>query len=244
MGANCKRQARNGTVGRDGKKAVMATAASRASSVLVETKSRVVTMALGGVLQGIGYHPVSTSQVHETGVSPALLLVDLTSLESVLPIVRKVNPSVKAIVIDLGTDGPLNVRASHEVQAVLPVQATREVLQRTIDAVVRGRYAARLPPDPTPTCEKGLEVTPRERDILLLTRRGLSNTEMAALLRLSRYTLRSRLYQMYAKFGIRNRAAFTFFATQLLGARIVTPALEGREHTVSPQNTAGLPLDC
>ena len=222
MAADNERRARSGiTVRHGGKAAIMfhRTAASMAPSVMVETRSRMVTMALAGMLQGMGYHLVSRKEVHETGVSPALFLVDPLSLKSVLPFVKKVNPAVKTIVIDLGTDGPLTSRASHEVQAVLPVHATRELLQRTIDAVVQGRYPAVLPPDSTPICKRGREVTPREWDILLLARRGLSNTEMAALLGFSPHTLRAHLCRMYAKFGIRNRAALTIFATQLVGSR-------------------------
>jgi DNA-binding CsgD family transcriptional regulator len=82
-------------------------------------------------------------------------------------------------------------------------------------ARVAGRFDAgsRLPP--------GLPLTPRQREIVGLVARGLTNTEIARRLWLSPHTVRKHLENAYAALGVRNRAGAVAL---LFGARAANDA--------------------
>jgi DNA-binding NarL/FixJ family response regulator len=56
------------------------------------------------------------------------------------------------------------------------------------------------------------ELTPRERDVLRLTGRGASNTEIAELLFVSEATVKSHIGHIFTKLDLRDRAAAIVFA--------------------------------
>jgi DNA-binding NarL/FixJ family response regulator len=49
-------------------------------------------------------------------------------------------------------------------------------------------------------------LTPREREVLTLLGRGLSNTELAEALTLSEATVKTHVARIFAKLGLRDRA--------------------------------------
>jgi DNA-binding CsgD family transcriptional regulator len=51
-----------------------------------------------------------------------------------------------------------------------------------------------------------MAVSPRQREIMLLLAKGLSDKEIAARLQLSPHTVRTHLQRLYAQHGLRNRA--------------------------------------
>jgi HD-GYP domain-containing protein (c-di-GMP phosphodiesterase class II) len=67
-----------------------------------------------------------------------------------------------------------------------------------------GRRAAGLPAD----------LTPREAEVLRLLARGLTNKEIAARLEISPKTIGNHIERVYAKAGVRTRAAATLFAVE------------------------------
>jgi HD-GYP domain-containing protein (c-di-GMP phosphodiesterase class II) len=67
-----------------------------------------------------------------------------------------------------------------------------------------GRLAAGLPAD----------LTPREAEVLRLLARGLTNKEIAARLEISPKTIGNHIERVYAKAGVRTRAAATLFAVE------------------------------
>ncbi|MFF8427792.1 MULTISPECIES: response regulator transcription factor [unclassified Streptomyces] len=81
--------------------------------------------------------------------------------------------------------------------ALLAPQITRRLVERY--AVEAERTAETVPADLA-------ALTPREREVLTLMGRGLSNTELAAELTLSEATVKSHVARIFAKLGLRDRA--------------------------------------
>ncbi|MFD8813173.1 response regulator [Streptomyces sp. NPDC059627] len=81
--------------------------------------------------------------------------------------------------------------------ALLAPQITRRLVERY--AAGAGRAAESVPADLA-------ALTPREREVLTLMGRGLSNTELAAELTLSEATVKSHVARIFAKLGLRDRA--------------------------------------
>ncbi|MDO9455292.1 response regulator transcription factor [Nocardioides sp.] len=111
------------------------------------------------------------------------------------------------------------VRLVHDGQALLAPQVT----MRLIEAYVASHpVAPPAPPDaPTPPDQSRLEqLTPREREILALVGRGLSNQEIAAELVLSPLTAKTHVSRLFLKLGARDRAQLvvTAYETGLVSA--------------------------
>jgi DNA-binding NarL/FixJ family response regulator len=89
------------------------------------------------------------------------------------------------------------VRVVHRGEAIVAPSVTRRLLDR---------FAAVLPaaaPEPAgPTLE---QLTEREREVLLLVARGMSNAEIAAHLVLSETTVKTHVSNVLAKLGLRDR---------------------------------------
>ncbi|MEV6836912.1 response regulator transcription factor [Streptomyces sp. NPDC051133] len=81
--------------------------------------------------------------------------------------------------------------------ALLAPQITRRLVERY--AADAERTGAAVPADLA-------ALTPREREVLTLMGRGLSNTELAAELTLSEATVKSHVARIFAKVGLRDRA--------------------------------------
>ena len=73
---------------------------------------------------------------------------------------------------------------------------------------------------PRPNDEVPQELTPRELDVLRLIGRGLSNAEIAEQLSISEVTVKSHIGRIFAKLGLRDRAAAIVYA---FDHRLVTP---------------------
>jgi DNA-binding NarL/FixJ family response regulator len=86
--------------------------------------------------------------------------------------------------------------------ALLAPSITRRLVERFAPA---GRAAA-APPGPAGAAAPGLAaLTPREREVLGLIARGLSNAEIAATLTLSEATVKTHVARILAKLGLRDR---------------------------------------
>ncbi|MEU8247597.1 response regulator transcription factor [Nonomuraea sp. NPDC048916] len=86
------------------------------------------------------------------------------------------------------------IRTVHNGDSVVAPSTLRRLL---------GRFAAVLPGE-----EPGdvAELTPREREVLLMVGRGLSNLEIAARLEVAEATVKTHLGRVLAKLGLRDRA--------------------------------------
>jgi DNA-binding NarL/FixJ family response regulator len=97
------------------------------------------------------------------------------------------------------------VRVVAAGEALLAPRLTR----RLIEAFVRQERAA-----PPPGAEADLigELTPREREVLALVGRGLSNAEIADELVLSPLTAKTHVARLFSKLGARDRAQLVVLA--------------------------------
>lgn len=90
------------------------------------------------------------------------------------------------------------IRSVHSGDAVVAPSTTRRLLDR---------FAKQLPSsDNNPPAPEKLQVlTPREREVLTLLARGLSNTEIANRLVLSQATVKTHVGRVLTKLGLRDR---------------------------------------
>jgi DNA-binding NarL/FixJ family response regulator len=104
------------------------------------------------------------------------------------------------------------VRVVHRGEAVVAPRVTRRLLDR---------FAASLPPS-APRPDPGLpELTDRERDVLLLVAKGMSNGEIAAHLVLSETTVKTHVSNLLSKLGLRDRVQAVVLAYE---SGLVRPA--------------------
>ncbi len=91
-------------------------------------------------------------------------------------------------------------------------------LAAEVDAVVAKRPPSSVGPTPAPRPEGAVDaaparpLTPREAEVLGLVAQGLSNKEIAGMMRLSHRTVERHLTSLYRKIGVTRRSAATAFA--------------------------------
>jgi DNA-binding NarL/FixJ family response regulator len=126
--------------------------------------------------------------------------------------------------LSLGASGFLlkDVTADHLAGAVRLVGTGDALLAPSITRRLVERFAA---PGRRPAEEPGRRpeldaLTPREREVLTLLGRGLSNTELAAALTLSEATVKTHVARIFAKLSLRDRAQAVVLAYE---TGLVTP---------------------
>ncbi|MFE6447794.1 response regulator [Nocardiopsis dassonvillei] len=106
------------------------------------------------------------------------------------------------------------IRSVHSGDAVVAPSTTRRLLDRFVSHL---RADDEAPPAP-----ESLDVlTPREREVLAVVARGLSNTEIAALLHVSEATVKTHVGRILTKLDLRDRvqAVVLAYETGLVGVR-------------------------
>ncbi|MEU7894726.1 response regulator transcription factor [Nonomuraea sp. NPDC049152] len=101
------------------------------------------------------------------------------------------------------------IRSVHNGDAVMAPSATRRLL---------AKFAAQLTTERLPD---GSLLTAREREVMMLVARGLSNTEIAGRLDLAEATVKTHLGRVLAKLGLRDRAQVVVYAYE---AGLIVPS--------------------
>jgi DNA-binding NarL/FixJ family response regulator len=103
--------------------------------------------------------------------------------------------------------------AEDVVRAVLTVAAGQALLDPAVTARVLDRFrAAPDPAPPVPDPHAAEALTAREREVLELMGRGLSNGEIAETLVISEVTVKSHIGRIFTKLDLRDRAAAIVYA--------------------------------
>jgi NarL family two-component system response regulator LiaR len=149
------------------------------------------------------------------------LIMDLMDGAAATRVIRQNHPSVKVIVLtsfreDLLVQKALqagaisyllkNVSADELAAAIRAAHAGRSTLApEVMEALV---HAATQPPAP------GFDLTARERDVLELMIKGLSNLEIAERLVVSQSTIKTHVSSILAKLGVTSRTEAVALAVQ------------------------------
>jgi DNA-binding NarL/FixJ family response regulator len=97
--------------------------------------------------------------------------------------------------------------ARMKIYSVLPMEITTTQLVAALSATVAG-FAATLPPSsfgPEESIPGSEHLTAREVEVLRLMSRGLTNKQLAALLKISEHTAKFHVSSVIAKLGARTR---------------------------------------
>jgi DNA-binding NarL/FixJ family response regulator len=110
--------------------------------------------------------------------------------------------------LSIGASGFLlkDVTPEHLAAAVRLVGTGDALLAPQITRRLVERYATESDRTPGTVPADLAALTPREREVLTLMGRGLSNTELATELTLSEATIKSHVARIFAKLGLRDRA--------------------------------------
>jgi DNA-binding NarL/FixJ family response regulator len=114
-----------------------------------------------------------------------------------------------------GASGFLHKRARPEelLAAVHGVAAGDSLLSPSVTRTAIDRFARMSPEDAPPADDDGLdELTPREREVLELLARGMSNAEIAAALVVEESTVKTHVKRVLQKLRLRDRVQAVIYA--------------------------------
>lgn len=103
------------------------------------------------------------------------------------------------------------VRLVHDGQALLAPRITKRLIEAYV-ATTLTPVSAPPAEAPAPDDRRLAELTPREREVLALVGRGLSNQEIAARLVLSPLTAKTHVSRLFLKLAARDRAQLVVIA--------------------------------
>ncbi|GAB2920784.1 response regulator transcription factor [Nonomuraea fastidiosa] len=115
------------------------------------------------------------------------------------------------------------------VSAIRVVHAGESVMSPSTLRRMLDRFAEHLPDGQAPP--EAASLTPREREVLLMVARGLSNAEIAARLEVAEATVKTHLGRVLAKLGLRDRAQAVVYAYE---AGLVVPAHGSGQNAPQP----------
>jgi DNA-binding NarL/FixJ family response regulator len=96
------------------------------------------------------------------------------------------------------------------IAAIHTIAAGESLLSPTVTTTVIDRLARE--PEPDPAVGRKLRLlTPRERDVLLLIARGLTNAEIAASLQVEESTVKTHVKRILSKLNLRDRVQAVIF---------------------------------
>ncbi len=130
-----------------------------------------------------------------------------------------------------------DVSPEHLVAAVRLVRQGDALLAPSITRRLVERFAPR-DPEQRPPHQDLSALTPREREVLGLVARGLSNTEIAAHLTLSEATVKTHVTRILSKLGLRDRVQAVVLGYE---TGIVCPGGAAADASTPPQPRPHLP---
>ncbi len=204
-------------------------------TVLIADDHPIVRDGLRGIFTGRGFEVVGEAAngaeavVLAERLRPDVVLMDLRmpgtdGVAAITELARLGNPARVLVLTTYDTDSDVLPAIEAGATGYLLKDAPREDLFRAVEAAARGeavlspavasRLLGRIR---EPTREP---LSQREREVLTLVARGSTNKEAAKKLFISEATVKTHLIHVYAKLGVKDRAAAVAVAFErgLLGA--------------------------
>jgi DNA-binding NarL/FixJ family response regulator len=170
---------------------------------------------------------LGSAAIEVVGISPRLDEALSADVDVVLAVDGQVAPARladgdgPALLVAGGSDAIARLaRAGHPAWGLVPPDAAAAELEAAVTAVAHGLIVlptTAFPVDAARHSEPAVEgddldpyaveaLTPREREVLELASRGLSNRDVAATLGISEHTVKFHLASVYGKLGAASRA--------------------------------------
>jgi DNA-binding NarL/FixJ family response regulator len=155
------------------------------------------------------------------GIEAARMVCDETSCRVVMLTTFDLDEYVFDA-LEAGASGFLlkDVRRDDLVHAVRVVAGGDSLLAPSVTRRLIAEFARRRQPAPQPQVEPAV-LTTREREILRLLARGMSNAEIADQLVISEHTVKTHVSNVLAKLGLRDRVHAVIYAYE---SGVITPA--------------------
>jgi two-component system nitrate/nitrite response regulator NarP len=204
------------------------------TSILIADDHPMIGQALEMLLRGTSYQLVGRARNGEDTLDqvqrlkPDILLLDVNmpgkSGIDILRRLRRDDPSRRVILLTAGMDDAQLVAADKlQPDGIVLKTSDPALLLQSLDAVRDGHgwvdpeVALRIGAvkDRATT---GPVLTPRERDLVDLVRRGMRNREIAEELGVTEGTVKVYLHALFDKLGVDNRTELAMRASELLGA--------------------------
>jgi two-component system nitrate/nitrite response regulator NarL len=204
------------------------------TTILIADDHPMIAQALEMLLRGTDYRLVGRARNGEDTLdqvkrlSPDILLLDVNmpgkSGVDVLRRIRRDDPGRRVILLTAGMEDAQLIAADKlEPDGIVLKTSDPALLLQSLEAVRDGRRWV----DPEVAMRIGAvkdraagapSLTPRERDLVDLVRRGMRNREIAEELGVTEGTVKVYLHALFDKLGIDNRTELAMRASELLGA--------------------------
>ena len=173
-------------------------------------------------------------------LQPDVVLMDvrmprLDGIEATRRIVGEASPDTRVLVLTMfdldeyvysalraGASGFLlkDVSPEHLIMGIHVIAAGDQLLATAVTRRLIERYA-KQPPIPGASPDAVGRLTPREREVVELVARGMSNAQIAVSLLITEATVKSHVANVLAKLGVQDRVQVVVFAYEsgIVGAR-------------------------
>jgi two-component system nitrate/nitrite response regulator NarP len=204
------------------------------TSILIADDHPMIGQALDMLLRGTAYELVGRARNGEETLDqvqrlkPDILLLDVNmpgkSGIDILRRLRRDDPRRRVILLTAGMDDAQLVAADKlEPDGIVLKTSDPALLLQSLDAVRDGHrwvdpeVAQRIGAVKA-RASNGPALTPRERDLVDLVRRGMRNREIAEELGVTEGTVKVYLHALFDKLAVDNRTELAMRASELLGA--------------------------
>jgi len=204
------------------------------TNILIADDHPMIGQALEMLLRDTSYQIVGRARSGEDTLDlvqrlrPDILLLDVNmpgkSGIDILRRIRREDPRRRVILLTAGMDDAQLIAADKlEPDGIVLKTSDPALLLQSLDAVRDGRnwvdpeVALRID-SVKGRAAGGPALTPRERDLVDLVRRGMRNREIAEELGVTEGTVKVYLHALFDKLGVENRTELAMRAAQLLGA--------------------------
>jgi DNA-binding NarL/FixJ family response regulator len=150
---------------------------------------------------------------HLDGIAATRQIVATTTQARILILTTFEDEDYVFGALSAGASGFLLKRTKPEqlIAAIHTIAAGESLLAPSVTRMVIASMAGRPAPDPH-VARRLRDLTPRERDVLELVARGLSNTEIAATLVVEESTVKTHMKRILSKLNLRDRVQTVIFA--------------------------------